>query len=94
MKFGYARVSTDDQRADMQKAALEKAGCARAKIFTDDGISGAAHGGLHLPQHIIGKRLPGCGRGNVLLLHHVLGGFNGLLDELAEIELRRDGILD
>ena len=39
MKYGYARVSTDDQNADMQRAALKKAGC--AKIFTDDGISGA-----------------------------------------------------
>jgi len=39
MKYGYARVSTDDQKADMQHAALKKAGC--AKIFTDDGLSGA-----------------------------------------------------
>jgi DNA invertase Pin-like site-specific DNA recombinase len=39
MKYGYARVSTDDQNADMQRAALKKAGC--TKIFTDDGISGA-----------------------------------------------------
>ena len=39
MKYGYARVSTDDQNADMQRAALKKAGC--AKIFTDDGLSGA-----------------------------------------------------
>jgi DNA invertase Pin-like site-specific DNA recombinase len=38
MKYGYARVSTDDQKADMQRAALKKAGC--AKIFTDEGISG------------------------------------------------------
>lgn len=39
MKYGYARVSTDDQNADMQHAALKKAGC--SKIFTDDGLSGA-----------------------------------------------------
>lgn len=39
MKYGYARVSTDDQNADMQRAALKKAGC--SKIFTDEGISGA-----------------------------------------------------
>ena len=39
MKYGYARVSTDDQNADMQHAALKKAGC--KKLFTDDGISGA-----------------------------------------------------
>jgi DNA invertase Pin-like site-specific DNA recombinase len=39
MKYGYARVSTDDQKADLQQAALKKDGC--KKIFTDDGISGA-----------------------------------------------------
>jgi DNA invertase Pin-like site-specific DNA recombinase len=39
MKYGYARVSTDDQNADMQRAALKKAGC--TKVFTDEGISGA-----------------------------------------------------
>ena len=38
MKYGYARVSADDQKADMQRAALKKAGC--KKIFTDDGLSG------------------------------------------------------
>jgi DNA invertase Pin-like site-specific DNA recombinase len=39
VKYGYARVSTDDQKADMQHAALRKAGC--TKIFTDEGLSGA-----------------------------------------------------
>ena len=39
MKYGYARVSTDDQKADLQHAALKKAGT--AKIYTDDGLSGA-----------------------------------------------------
>lgn len=33
MKYGYARISTIDQNADMQKKALQKAGC--AEIFTD-----------------------------------------------------------
>jgi DNA invertase Pin-like site-specific DNA recombinase len=39
MRYGYARVSTDDQNSALQLAALKKAGA--AKIYTDDGISGA-----------------------------------------------------
>lgn len=33
MKYGYARVSTEDQKADLQIAALKKAGCER--VFAD-----------------------------------------------------------
>jgi DNA invertase Pin-like site-specific DNA recombinase len=33
MKYGYARVSTDDQKADLQINALKKAEC--DYIFTD-----------------------------------------------------------
>ena len=36
MKYGYARISTIDQNADMQLKALKRAGC--AKIFTDKQI--------------------------------------------------------
>jgi DNA invertase Pin-like site-specific DNA recombinase len=39
VKYGYARVSTEDQNASMQRTALKKFGC--QKIFTDDGQSGA-----------------------------------------------------
>jgi DNA invertase Pin-like site-specific DNA recombinase len=39
VKYGYARVSTDDQTPALQLAALKKAGC--KTIFKDDGLSGA-----------------------------------------------------
>jgi len=39
MKYGYARVSTDDQNPALQLAALKRAGC--EKVFRDDGLSGA-----------------------------------------------------
>jgi DNA invertase Pin-like site-specific DNA recombinase len=39
MKYGYARVSTDDQNPDLQLAALKQAGC--DKTFVDEGRSGA-----------------------------------------------------
>lgn len=39
MKYGYARVSTDDQNTDLQLAALKRAGC--KKNFVDEGKSGA-----------------------------------------------------
>ncbi|MDS1136716.1 recombinase family protein [Nitratireductor indicus] len=37
--IGYARVSTSEQNPDLQRAALQAAGC--SNIFTDQGISGA-----------------------------------------------------
>ena len=39
MKYGYARVSTEDQNPALQLAALKKAGC--RTVFKDEGISGA-----------------------------------------------------
>ena len=39
MKYGYARVSTDDQNTALQLVALKKAG--RQTVFKDEGISGA-----------------------------------------------------
>jgi DNA invertase Pin-like site-specific DNA recombinase len=39
MKYGYARVSTDDQTLALQLVALKQAGC--KTVFKDDGLSGA-----------------------------------------------------
>src|SRR5215468_2697087 len=39
MKYGYCRVSTEDQNVGLQLAALKKAGC--KTVFKDEGISGA-----------------------------------------------------
>lgn len=46
MIVGYTRVSTDEQRLDLQITALERAGCDR--IFADQGVSGYqfSRGGL------------------------------------------------
>jgi DNA invertase Pin-like site-specific DNA recombinase len=38
MKYGYARISTEDQNAAMQRTALKRAGC--KTLFTDE-LSGA-----------------------------------------------------
>lgn len=40
MKIGYARVSTDEQNLDLQRQALEAAGC--DAVYEDQGVSGAA----------------------------------------------------
>jgi Enterobacteriaceae phage serine recombinase len=39
MKYGYARVSTDDQNPALQLTALKRAGC--KTVFKDEGLPGA-----------------------------------------------------
>ncbi len=41
MKYGYARVSTEDQNLALQLAALKNAACKSEMIFKDAGKSGA-----------------------------------------------------
>ena len=54
MKIGYARVSTQDQNLDLQRDALDKAGC--TKIFVDE-ISGtvAQREGLDKAKEVLRK---------------------------------------
>ena len=95
MKVGYARVSTEDQRLDLQLTALKNAGCNR--IFKDHGISGAemSRPGLEkmlrtmLPgQTLVVWRLDRLGRSLVGLVQLVdeLGrrniGFQSITEEL------------
>lgn len=69
MKVGYARVSTDEQKLDLQITALRLAGCNR--IYQDQGISGAklkrpglnaALRALHPGQTLVVWRLDRLGR--------------------------------
>ncbi len=54
MHVGYARVSTQDQNLDLQRVALEKAGC--EKIY-EDKMGGAREGrpGLKLAMEVLRK---------------------------------------
>lgn len=80
LKVGYARVSTDIQRMDLQMDALKNAGC--NFIFTDHGISGATveRPGLRQAMDMLQKgdtlivwRLDRLGRSLVNLVEHVNG---------------------
>ncbi len=80
MKIGYARVSTDIQRLDLQMDALKNAGC--DFIFTDHGISGATveRPGLRQAMDMLQKgdtlivwRLDRLGRSLVNLVEYVSG---------------------
>ena len=60
MLIGYARVSTSDQRQDLQQDALRGAGCER--IFTDS-VSGAKTERLGLTA-----ALDACRAGDILVV--------------------------
>jgi DNA invertase Pin-like site-specific DNA recombinase len=85
MLIGYARVSTDDQKLDLQVDALNKAGC--EKIF-DDHVSGAKAERPGLTQ-----ALDVCRDGDTLVVWRLdrLGRSIKNLIELAEV-LEKRGI--
>lgn len=79
MKIGYARVSTGDQNLDLQIDALKGAGCER--IFTDQGVSGAA-----IERDGLTQTLSCLGEGDVLVVWKLdrLGRSLGFLCDLIE----------
>jgi DNA invertase Pin-like site-specific DNA recombinase len=86
MLIGYARVSTHDQNLDLQKDALQKAGC--KKIFVDE-ISGAKVARPGLQQAMDQLR-----EGDVLVVWRLdrLGrSLRNLLDLVAQLEEKKVG---
>lgn len=83
MRIGYARVSTEEQNLDLQRAALSAAGCER--ICEDHGVSG---GSVRRPG--LSEALDALGDGDVLVvwkldrLGRSLPHLVGLLDELGK----------
>lgn len=83
MKIGYARVSTEDQKLDLQLAALERAGC--EKVFRDHGVSGAV---MRRPG--LCRTLRSLRRGQTLVVWRLdrlgrsLSGLVRLIDDLGE----------
>lgn len=83
MKIGYARVSTDDQHLDLQRAALKAAGCER--VFEDQGLSGVA-----ITRPGLESALAAVGEGDVLVvwkldrLGRSLASLIGLIDDLGK----------
>lgn len=83
MNIGYARVSTEEQNLDLQRQALEAAGC--EKIYEDHGISGAA-----IERPGLANALAAAESGDVLVvwkldrlgrsLPHLVEVINGLRD--------------
>lgn len=86
MKIGYVRVSTEEQRVDLQCHALKNAGCAR--IFCDHGISGRT-----LDRPGLGKALRCLKPGDTLVVWRLdrlgrsLIGLVQLIDTLGKREV-------
>ncbi|OKP15860.1 recombinase family protein [Serratia fonticola] len=55
MQMGYARVSTDDQHLDLQRDALNQAGCVRLFEDTASGIKAERRGLAKLLTVLLGE---------------------------------------
>ncbi|MER8373459.1 recombinase family protein [Mesorhizobium sp. M1406] len=93
MKIGYARVSTEDQKMDLQLTALEKAGC--DQIFSDHGLSGksfdrpglkAALEALKPGDKLVVWRLDRLGRSLIKLVQ--------LMDELGKRQIEFHSLME
>ncbi len=85
MLIGYARVSTDDQNLDLQRDALEGAGCERERIYQDK-LSGSTTKRPGLDEAASQLR-----PGDVFVIWKLdrLGrSVKGLVDFVAELESR------
>jgi DNA invertase Pin-like site-specific DNA recombinase len=61
--IGYARVSTEDQKLDLQLDALKKEGVARARIYTDK-----ASGGPGVSRPGFAAAMKACRKGDTLVV--------------------------
>src|SRR5919199_1354112 len=86
MLVGYARVSTTDQTLDLQRDALQKAGC--TKIFTDT-ASGAKAERIGLQEALAYVRA-----GDVLVVWRLdrLGrSLKDLIETISQLDIRNIG---
>lgn len=85
MKIGYARVSTDEQNLDLQRQALEAAGCDEIHQDKASGVLSGRKG--------LGAALERCAAGDVLIVWK-LDRLGRSLRELVELveDLNRRGV--
>ena len=79
-KIGYARVSTEDQNLDLQRDALNAAGCA---VIYEDQVSGAVNGA---GRKGLADALAACGAGDVLVVWKLDRLGRSLLDLVELVE--------
>ena len=93
MIIGYARVSTDEQKLDLQIQALESLGCER--IFTDHGQSG-----FRFTRNGLEGALRSLGPGGTLVVWRLdrlgrsLSGLVGLMEQLGERDIHFRSVME
>ena len=93
MIIGYARVSTEEQKLDLQIQALQNLGCER--IFTDHGQSG-----FRFTRNGLEDALRSLGPGGTLVvwlldrLGRSLSGLVGLMEQLGERDIHFRSVME